>query len=122
MATLKLTLAISPKSALLRRVLLPAHRGVEDHLIGLRQRPLLLSTWDHFHQNSKHSCDGKWDKSPSVVARTPQAVAVAVTNTQGFRRSSRNSCVGGRGTDAEGNFREIIISFWGSGVVESASS
>merc|ERR1712048_1403779 len=108
----KLTLAISPKSALLRRVLLPAH-GVEDHLIGLRQHPLLLSTWDHFHQNSKHSCEGKWDKSPSVVAWTPMdaqavAVAVAVTNSQGFRQSSRNSCAGGRKTGVEGNFEFII--------------
>merc|ERR1712048_444812 len=46
-----------------------------------------------------------WGGGGSSSYRTPQAVAVAVTNTQGFRQSSRNSCVGGRGTGAEGNFR-----------------
>merc|ERR1712048_500856 len=85
----------------LLRALLPTPRMVEDHhhLIGLRQPPLLLSTWDHSHQSSKHSCEGRWDKRTTVVARTPmdaQAVAVAATNLQGFRQSSRNSCVGGR--------------------------
>merc|ERR1712048_536487 len=99
----------------LLRALLPTPRMVEDHhhLIGLRRPPLLLSTWDHFHQSSKHSCEGKWDKRITVVARTPMdaqavAVAVAVTNTQGFHQSSRNSCVGGRRTGAEGNFCDII--------------